>query len=207
MLLTDIYVLHIAFTKLLLGRLINPLGFWWLLVRLLPLAISRPCSFPSATRHLALQYLPGSSAPESVVILSSLCKVVCSLIAHCSLCCHRRYALQKGLAKTRVETCWEGWEGRIAGQLLCKKLRNSLTAVKILNNLFTRGWMTTKRHHSSDFQWYLLEREGFAWRGYCMPDLWLQTGLPCAYSPASSCITKQQNLLLNHPSEGVFSFY
>lgn len=30
-------------------------------------------------RHLALQYLPGSSAPESVVTLSRLCWVACSL--------------------------------------------------------------------------------------------------------------------------------
>lgn len=57
--------------------------------------------------------------------------------------------------------------------------------MRILNNLFTRGWMTTKRHHPSDFQWYLLEREPFAWRGSCMPDLWIQTCeyiLPCAFS-------------------------
>lgn len=36
MLLNDIYILHIAFTELFLGRPINPPGFWWLLVRLLP---------------------------------------------------------------------------------------------------------------------------------------------------------------------------
>lgn len=187
MLLTDIYVLHIAFTKLLLGRLMVCDG-------------CRSGCFPQPSPGLV--HFPQWPGTSSALLLCSLALGLAVSARQFStrVCCYPKQTVLGGLfinflATTGEMQCretlqgqgvshgQEGWEGRIAAQLLYKKIRNSsLIAIKILNNLFIGGWMTTKRHHPSDFQWYLSEREAFAWRRSCMPDLWLQTGLLCAFS-------------------------
>lgn len=126
----------------LLGRLINPPGFWWLPVRLsspnhlqtpfVPLSkhtrlllcscIYLPLGLAVSARHFNIWdcYYPRQTAVGGFFI---------NLFADV-----RETHCRKALWRWRVSPGQRGWEKRITQQLPCKKLRNSL--------LLCKSWIT-----------------------------------------------------------------
>lgn len=148
--------------------------------------------------HLALPYLPGSSAPESVVIPSRLCWVACSLISllpqeKCSAerpCKDRGWAMVRKVEKEELlRSCCI----RSSGILPLLLQKSSITY------LSGAGWQpkdTTLLTSSGTFQKEKHLHGDIAACQTC--DYRLAFSV---HSPASSCITKQQNPSLNRLSE------